>query len=619
MKFDRIALLVLLLAATVTGAVLISAFDRMRAESRKAVSRLNAIEDLLRSGAFAAPGGRSGASGGDFPNREFYLSGRDFEGRLVTTYSADPPNLNYLITSEALVGEINELCHASLGKRNYADPVAFQPWLAESWSISDDHLTYRIKLRRGVLWHDAVDPETGETFRNVELTSRDFLFMYEVLNNPEVNCAPLRVYYQALKELRIIDDYTFEVEWAEPYFRSLELTMGLKPLPRHFYWNYPGDFNAEKFNYDHLRNDALVGVGPYRLEEWKRNQRIRLKRFDGYFGRDHGALPGLDEIVYEMVKLDNPRFLGLISGKYDQIGLIPEQWVNRTDTPQFAVTLNADRPAFDASAHPELAPNALLRIQSPGASYNYIAYNREMPIFADRRVRQAMTLLVNRERILRDVYFGLGEVISGPFRAGSPYNDRECRPWPFDPARARELLAEAGWRDTDGDGILDKNGRKFAFTMMQVADHPLQSKYLPIIKEDMAAAGIDMRIDIYEWSIFLTRINERNFEACSLGWTQPFEADPYQIWHSSQADLPQSSNFIGFRDPEADRLIEAIRRTFDAEERIELCHRFQRLLHEDQPYTFLMSAAALTGMAAKYDGVRLFPLEQYPVEIMWRP
>jgi len=133
----------------------------------------------------------------------------------------------------------------------------------------------------------------------------------------------------------------------------------------------------------------------------------------------------------------------------------------------------------------------------------------------------------------------------------------------------------------------------------------------------MAAAGIEMRIDIYEWSVFLKRIDERNFEACALAWTVPFEADPYQVWHSSQADLPESSNFINFRNPEADRLIEAIRVTFDAAERIELCHRFQRLLHEEQPYTFLIMPSSLSALSARYNNVRLFPLVQAPAQLLW--
>ncbi len=621
----KILLLGLLGALAVIGIVLVNAADRMFFSNRQILQRLDALEDVCRSAGVSGIRRTSElAADGNFANAAFYDPVRVSGDRLIQATMADPGDLNSLTSSDAAVTEIYGFCHASLGDRDAANPARFQPWLAESWTESEDHLRFRIKLRRGVYWHDATDPETGRRYENVEMTAHDFRFWFDVVNNPDVNCAPLRTYYQDMVELNVIGDYEFEVLWSKPYFRSLELTLGLTPLPRHFYHFYSGPFDGKRFNLDHERNRMVVGVGPYQLDSWVRDQKIVLKRYDRYFGRAYGAMPALEQIVISLIKLENTRFQALLAGDIDVCDLTPDQWMHRTSTPQFVATRTSETPVTDAAGLMTRDPNALLRIQGLQAAYSYLAYNQVNPLFQDRRVRQALTLLVNRERILQDVYFGLGAVVAGPFQYGSPFYDMTLTPWPFDPAEAKRLLAEAGWRDTDGDGILEKDGRKFEFTMMQVANHPIQGKVLPIVKEDMAAAGIHMRLDVYEWSVFLQRIDERNFEACMLAWTVPLEADPYQVWHSSQADAPQSSNFIGFRNAEADRLIEAIRVAFDTDERIALCHQFQALLHREQPYTFLFAPAKLSGMSARYENIRLLPYPSYGTspgrpEWLWTP
>jgi peptide/nickel transport system substrate-binding protein len=159
---------------------------------------------------------------------------------------------------------------------------------------------------------------------------------------------------------------------------------------------------------------------------------------------------------------------------------------------------------------------------------------------------------------------------------------------------------------------------KFEFTILQVANNPIQQKMLPIIKEDFAKAGINMKIQTLEWSVLLQRLTEKNFDVCVLGWTLPYESDPYQVWHSSQADKKHSSNHIGFKNKKADQLIEEIRRTFDVKKRIELCREFHRILHDEQPYTFLFAPYSLLAQSKRYKNVHKFPLG-IPTEIMWTP
>ena len=538
----------------------------------------------------------------EFANAEYFDPDAQEGGRLIMAISASPENLNPIICNDADLSAIVSLCGAALANRDCEDPTVFAPELAEEWQESDDHKTYHIKLKRGILWHDFTDPDSGKFFHNVEVTAGDFKFFVDVVKNPDVNCAPLRGLYAGLEKVEIINDYEFIVHWSEPFFRTRELTLSLSPLPRHLYWNYDGEFDAAKFNDDFKRNEMIVGCGPYKLHSYKRNQRLILERFDNYIGRRYGAKPALKYIVFDVVSHPNTRFQMLLAKELDELGLSPEQWVKRTNIPEFG-------------------ENGFLK-KSPQSrmAYFYIGWNMRKPPFGDIKVRNAMTMLVNRPKIINDVFMGLAEEISGPFYINSPYNDSSITPLPFDVKKAKELLAEAGWRDSDNNGILDKDGREFDFVLLYPADQPTYERLLTIVKEDMAKAGINMRLQSFEWSVFVQRIEARDFDAYTMGWQLAYESDPYQLWHSSQAEIPSGSNYVGFKNPEADQLIAAIRSEFDTGKRIELCNRFHQLIHEFQPYTFLAAPYQLSATARRYRNLRQFPVDNTtPKLIRWTP
>ncbi len=578
------------------GVMIVNTLDRMQRTQLDILARLAAAPRTVQAAAaVAAPAADPAVP---VANREFFDPAAQRGGRLIRAISADTQNMNYLINNDSTAADFQQLANSSLATRNYARPEIYQPLMAESWEISPDKKSYRIKLRRGILWHDFTDPVSGRQYVRHEVTADDFKFFVEVVKNPDVNCEPMRVYYQDLEAIEVVNDYEFIVRWKEVFYGSMAATLGMSPLPRHLYQGDDPVFDGKKFNDDHQRNRILIGCGPYRLLRWEKDVRVIFVRFDDYFGKALGIEPPLDTIVYELIKHPNTRLQALLAGQLDRLVLTPDQWEKRTSTKEFEKDIK------------------LYKYLS--MTYSYIGYNLRNPLFADRKVRQALTMLIDREAILREVYYGLGQVINGPFFPESVFYDRATAPWPFDIERAKKQLAEAGWRDTDGDGILDKDGRKFSFTMMQIASHPIQSKMLPMIKETMAKAGIDMKIQVFEWSVFVQRIEQQSFEACALGWTMPLDPDPYQVWHSSQADKLGSSNHIGYKNPEVDRLIEQLRVTFDQEKRVELCHRIGRILHQDQPYTFLFVPNALVAQAARYRNVRIFP-GGIADEIMWTP
>jgi ABC-type transport system substrate-binding protein len=187
----------------------------------------------------------------------------------------------------------------------------------------------------------------------------------------------------------------------------------------------------------------------------------------------------------------------------------------------------------------------------------------------------------------------MGRVARGPFLETTPYHAPEVVPLPFDLKQAAALLAEAGWADTDKDGLLDSahpDGRRvpFEFTLLIGASSTEMATAAKIFKEDLLGIGIKMSIESVEWSLMQKRQDEKNFDAFTGAWGLYWSTDPHQIWHSSQADIPKGSNKVGFRNAKADALIEQLRVTLDPDERTRLLRDVHRIIHEEQPYSFVL-------------------------------
>lgn len=601
----------LLLVAVVTFSMIgINALDHLRFSIEEINRTLAALPHQAvttgdssgaKTGSIPGTSQRSSVPDSPMANSEFYAKDAVSGGRIIQATGTDTKNMNYVVNNDSAISQLWSMATDSLAERNDKNIGEYQPQLAESWTLSEDKMSYRIRLRKGILWHDFVDPVTKKEWKNVEVTAHDFKFYVDVIKNEDVDAAPMRGYLQALKEIKIINDYEFDVVWSEKYFLSMEITLSLIPLPRHLYHAYDGPFNGKLFNDDHARNRMIVGCGPYRFVRWDKGSRIVMKRFDNYYGARYGTLPPIETLVYELIQHPNTRLLSLISQDIDMDTLTPDQWINR-----------AKEKAFQES------DGWLRRISYPAFSYNYIGLNQKNSLFGDRKVRVALSHLIDRERILKDVYFNLAKPVSGPFGANDFANDASIKPYTFSPETARKLLAEAGWKDENKDGILEKDGKNLSFTIMYPNVNTTYQKMLPIIKEDMAKAGVNVELLGLEWAVVVERLEKKKYEACALGWTTTINPDPYQLWHSSGADVDSSSNHIGFSNSEADRLISEIRVCFDTQERQKLYHQFHKLLHEEEPYIFLFAPFSLMAINRRYENVRIFPLG-VPTRILWVP
>ncbi len=574
----NLLLLATLIAVIFFGCVTIQSLERLHR------SNLQLLEQLKTVPAPSVAPERAAGAAGEIANARFFAPQAPVGGKLVQAISAEPPNLNPIICNEATAAELAALCSATLAERDWENFEKFVPMLATEWEISPDHREFRIKLRKNVFFHDYVDPDTGKLVKGVEVTAEDFKFFIDVIRDEAVNAAPLRVHYRDLEAIEIINPHEFIVRWKRPFYGAVALTLGLSPLPRFFYWNYPGKFDGSRFNNDHLRNQMIVNCGPYRLESYERDRKIVFRRNENYFGNPLGVGAKLETIEFEIIKHPNTRFQALLGGKINMLGLTPDQWVSRRD---------------------ELNKHQINCHRYLSSAYSYIGYNQKNPLFRAKEVRQALTMLVDREKIARELYHDLAEIVTSPFFPGSKYYDQSLKPWHYDVKAARKLLAKSGWRDLDGDGILEKDGRKFSFTMLQVANHPIQQRMLPMLKESFAAAGIEMKIQTVEWSVYIQRLNDRNYDACTLGWSSSFDSDLYQVWHSSQI-ANGGSNHIGYANPELDALLERMQTTFDLAERQKIAREIGEILHEEQPYTFLFCPYSLTAIDGRYQNVRVF-------------
>lgn len=491
-------------------------------------------------------------------------------------------------------GDLSELIvnytDRGLAARNaWTDPNRWHGELACRIEVSEDFKTYTIYLRKGVMWHrpSAVDlslPRYAWLAKDHPMTAADFVFSLDMLLSPQVENGFVKNYYQDLDGYEALDDHTLVVRWKKKTYQSLDATLGLGPLPQFLYGyseegtEYPKTTVGLKLNQHWYNNKGYVGVGPYRMVEYTPGTRIVLERNDDFYG----AKPAIRRIVYPIYTDSALTPLKLRSGEVNFGELSPSQYREEVLEPS-AADRTKRGPFLDGTlrCEPVLAP-----------VYRYIGWNGDKPLFADPKVRTAMTLAFNRQGILDKVFLGLGELVSGPFLPSSGALDPSIPPLPFDLGRARELLGEAGWRDTDGDGLIDKvvagARRPFEFTLLIYGGKVEYSALANIFKEDLLKIGVKMNVTGVEWSLMQKRMDEKNFDAFTGGWGLSWDPDPFQIWHSSQADVPRGSNRVGFRNPEADRLIEQLRETFEPAERRAKFHALHRILNQQMPYSSFM-------------------------------
>jgi peptide/nickel transport system substrate-binding protein len=450
------------------------------------------------------------------------------------------------------------------------DTVTLKPFLAESYEISFDGLQLTFHLRDDICFSDGVP-----------VTADDVIFTYETIINPKVDAANVASQYVDVQSVLKVDDKTVSFIMKKPYFKSLEnlsFTWSMGIFPKHIYqFTDAGEFNK--------RRSRPVGSGPYVFEKWDVGREIVFARNENYWG----TKPKIKKRIFKFITNAVAAVQAIRSGEVDMIIPEPDQYADLVADETFKNQFNC------------------LAYYTPDTPFFYIGWNEDTPFFSDRNVRLAMTYMINRRQIVDELLKGYGKIVTGPFYIFGPLNDPNVQPWPYDLEYAKKLLDEAGWVDTDGDGIRDKNGIVFRFKFMYSSENALYQRILKFLKDSCAKVGIDIIPEPLEWSILINRLNDRKFDSTIMGWGGEILEDPYQIFHSSQIGN-RASNFVGFRNPEADALIEEIRRTFDDQKRTLIFQKLHRLLHDQQPYTFLFTRPTFRILDKRFQNVIIHKL-----------
>jgi peptide/nickel transport system substrate-binding protein len=478
----------------------------------------------------------------------------------VTSSIGDARRLNPIIANDSASGTINDQVFNGLVK--YDRDIKLVGDLAERWDVSLDGKTITFHLRKGVEWHD------GAPF-----TADDCLFTYQRLIDPKV-ATPYSSSYMDVAKANVVDKFTFRVTYKEPFSPALESwSMGV--IPKHLLDGK--NLNTAEFN------RKPVGTGPYKLKEWIAGQKIVLEANDRYFeGR-----PNIDQYIYRVIPDSSTMFQELLSGGVDMMGLNPLQYLRKSETRRIKENYR--------------------KFRYPANAFTYLGYNLASPLFSDKNVRQALAYAIDRQSIIDGVLMGLGQPCTGPFSYVSWAYNPKIRPYPYDPERAKRMLEEAGWKNMNSDGVREKDGRPFQFTILTNQGNGERIKASEIMQQNFKKVGIDAKIRVMEWQAFLEQIDKRSFDAIILGWSMSRDPDLYDIWHSSKTKKGEY-NFIGYKNAEVDRLLVAGRRTFDVEKRKKIYYRIHEILADEQPYAFLYVPDATPIVHKRFKGIEVAPL-----------
>jgi peptide/nickel transport system substrate-binding protein len=526
---------------------------------------------------------------------------------------ADAEKLNPIVTNDASAEEIYILIYEALNNFNY-EKFEIIPGIASLPEVSEDHLSYIYTLRKDVTFSDG-KPLTGE----------DVIFTLKAIKNPFADDAALRNYFEKVKKAELVDGDPYKVRFvmAEPYWRAIYTLGDFSICPKHI---LDPDGLTNKYSWEELtdmkiaeKNPAIkqfgdflnsqevsrepkyvVGSGPYMLEKWETGQAITIKRNPKYWDKT-AVGPFVSKIVFKVIQ---DAAASVVAAKNKEIDVMyvttpVDFYVNLTNSEQYE----------------------LERITPAEPTFSYIGWNHLNPLFADKKVRLALSHLVDRNTIIEKISYGQAVKIQSPiYFKDSKYLNKDLPEIKFDPEKAKQLLSEAGWKDSDGDGTLDKviDGKKmdFKFTFLN-NNNPVRRQTVLIVIDALKKVGIQADIQDLEWSVYLDKTKKHEFEATYAVWAlSVVPSDPYQIFHSSQSK-GEGSNYVSYNNPESDKLIEQYRSEFDDNKRIELIKKWQQVVYDDQVYTFLWSPKARYIYNVRFKNTRWYAKRNSPILSEW--
>lgn len=551
------------------------------------------------------------------------LLGKDFvpHGVQHTAAIGKPENL-HPFSNWSQVSTWHDLCNVSLSKLEFGKYETMAPDMALSIEERTNPKTgdpeFWVHLRDNVFWQPLHTGSLSNVYlapqfrRKNQVTADDYKFFFDALMNPyvqEPGAVSLRTFYGSLQEIEVIDKLTFVVRWKTEQIKdengktipkvkyiARQLTGGLRPLAG-FVYKYFADGKkiveddsapdtyrtnsvwAQNFA-NHWAKNIIVSCGAWMFDGMTERQITFKRNPDFYFAE--GALTEAMEVAFK----DSPEnsWQAFKNNELQSYGLQPDQLA---DFEKFMSSEEYKKQAAQGYT--------VKRLDYVARSYLYIGWNEAKPYFRTPNVRRAMTMNIDRRRIIDQNLNGLGVEITGPFYRYSPAYDTSIEPLPFNPREAKRLLEEEGWYDSDGDGVIDKmiDGKRvpFRFSLTYYVKNPTTKSICEYVATAMKEIGIECHLNGVDIADLSAVFDDKGFDALCLGWVlgSPPE-DPRQLWYSSGAKEKGSSNAIGFSNSEIDAIIDKLDYEYDPKKRVELYHNFDKIIHREQPYTFLYTA-----------------------------
>ena len=436
-------------------------------------------------------------------------------------------------------------------------------WLCTEFKYSEDKKTMTLKIVQNAKFHDGKP-----------LTAEDVAFSFKVMVHPKVdNLNWKSLYLTAIDKVTAIDKFTVKIEFKDNKFINIH-RIAFPIIPKHKFAYF--DKNPEKFNKDNSFNRNPVGSGPYKFKKWNAGKSVELVRNDKWWGFGKAKFANMynfKKIRFKIITNDNVALQAFKKGEFDFMSLQSFHYVEL-------------KKAKKSSSKYE----AVHLVPKLNASFMFVAWNGRLPIFKDKRTRHALALLSNREKTLQKFSKGLRPPTNGPWGVESALSCdiKECPVIEFDPGKAKKLLAEVGWADTDKDGVLDKiiDGKKydFRFTILgQSSDYT--KNVLGVYVTEMKKAGIDAKVKLLDWTALTKLVDDLNFESYISGFRGAWPVVPRQLWHSQNVGKKGSNSWY-FVNKEADKLIEAYDYEYDEKKRILLAQKLHKIMYREHPVMF---------------------------------
>lgn len=453
--------------------------------------------------------------------------------------STNPSRLNPLLATDSSSAEIAGFLFNGLVKYD-KDSKEIIGDLAEKFYFKEN-TTLIFKLRHGVKWHD------GEEF-----SAEDVLFTYKTLISDKIS-SPYSAGFRFVESVNVLDKYTIEVKYKQPYFKALETWM-MGILPAHILQSEENLMSA-KFN------SNPIGTGPYKLQQLEYSKNIILSAFDEYFeGR-----PKIDAISFHIIADPMTRFLMLKASQID-IGSIEPMAYER----------QLEKDFFDK----------FKIYEKISLSYTYLGFNLRLEKFKNPDVRRALSLAIDRQELIDVLFFKHAQLCSGPFLPGTKAFNEDVAVPKQNIMQAKALLKKAGYDEL----------HPFEFEIVTSNASPIRPYAAEILQHQLKKAGIVVKLRIMEWQAFLNMVVfPHKFESVLLGWGLSPTPDPYMIWHSD-SDTKGGFNLVGYHNKKLDKMIEDSQGIVEREQLSKMWREMFKMITDDNPYLFLFIPSEISAV-----------------------